>query len=168
MKNSRLEELTKKLLDSLEWKGFAHLDWIFSKKTNDYVLTDFNPRLPGFSNFLTKSGFEIGYFYYADILDLPIKFSTKKSIYFECFRFPGDISNCIRGLLTGKISTIKVILSYANIANPKYKKIFDVFIYEDPIFTILYWSRICAKFLRRISYIVYEEISRILKNNQLF
>ena len=154
--NPRIEELTKKLLDSLNWRGFVHLDWIFSKKANDYLLTDFNPRLPGFSNLFFRSGFDIGYGYYADLLDLPFELATKKCIYFESFRLPGDISSGIRGIIQKRLSLKEFILSYLAVFNQKYTKIFDVFMPEDPLYTLLSWYKDLSYFLAR-------KLDRIIK-----
>ncbi|MEI8349370.1 MAG: hypothetical protein WCI77_04365 [Candidatus Omnitrophota bacterium] len=160
--NRRLEELTKKLLNNLHWKGFVHLDWIFSKKEQDYFLTDFNPRLPGFSNLLFRSGFDIGYGYYADLLNLPTSVTTKKCIYFECFRVPGDISGGIGAIAKKRITLKEFIFPYFYISNPNYKKVFDVFMLEDPLYTFLSWCKDTSSFLIR----KFGRISKLLTRTQ--
>ncbi len=96
VKNSELSMLSKKLLDSLSWRGFAHFDWIYSKKKKKYYLTEINPRLPGFSFYPSNAGFEMAYFYYADLINEPfIVPKLAPSFYFEPFRYPGDISATI-------------------------------------------------------------------------
>lgn len=149
--NPKLEEYTKKILDSLNWRGIANLDWVYLPEKTEYFLTDFNPRLPGFSNFPSKIGFEMAYFYYLDLIGEPVTIPPiPKSIYFETFRMPGDLSGGIRAILERKLQVKPFIVSYLNIFNPKYKKVFDVFEPSDPKFTFIHWYRTLKRLFKKI------------------
>lgn len=136
-----LEQYTKSLLSHLQWKGMAHLDWIYSKKYNKYLLCEINPRLPGFSNFLTKVNFEMAYMYYADLCGRPIaKPSFEKALYFEALRMPGDITTGIYAIAKGYLPLKPFIASYLQLLSFKHNVCFDIFYKSDPAFTLKSWS----------------------------
>lgn len=141
IKNEKLENYTKRLLDSLEWKGFAHVEWIYSPKYQDFLLCEINPRLPGFSNFFTKIGFETAWFYYADLTGEQYKLPIfKKSLYFEALRIPGDITNSLFAVLKGYMKPYDFIKPYLRIFTFQYKVCMDVYFKRDPLFTLTYWG----------------------------
>ncbi|WP_017732517.1 ATP-binding protein [Nafulsella turpanensis] len=145
-----LKAHTKALLDHLQWKGMAHLDWIYSKKYQQYLLCEINPRLPGFSNFLTKVGFEMAYFYYADLCGqaLPeVKF--EKALYFEALRMPGDITTGIYAISKGYLPLKSFVASYLQLLSFKHNVCFDILYKSDPGFTLKSWSEHLSYMLKR-------------------
>jgi len=130
--NKKLADLSKKLLDSLNWKGFAHIDWVYSKKDNKYYLTEINPRLPGFSFYPSKAGYEMAYYYYADLNDSPYAVGDiTPSLYFEILRYPGDISASISIITRKQYSFRKFLKSYLKIFKGKQTIVIDFLDLKD-------------------------------------
>ncbi len=143
--NEQLEQYTRKLLDHLQWKGFGHVEYIYSAKYQDYLLCEVNPRLPGFSNYLTKVGFEIAWHYYADLVGIKYGLPAfRKSVYMEALRVPGDLTSSLYAVFKGYMSGSDFIRPYLRIFQSGYIVCIDVFFRQDPLFTLAYWS----KFLR--------------------
>lgn len=150
IEDKALENHTKALLDHLEWKGLAHLDWIYSKKHQQYLVCEINPRLPGFSNFLTKVGFEMAHYYYADLLGIPyIQPRFKKSLYFEAFRMPGDLSTGVYAIAKGYLPLKPFVASYLKLLSLKHNVCFDILYKEDPAFTLKSWTEQFFYILKR-------------------
>lgn len=150
IQNPELEKHTKALLDHLQWKGMAHLDWIWSNKHQQYLVCEINPRLPGFSNFLTKVNFEMAYSYYADLCGLPLpEPEFKKSLYFEALRMPGDITTGIYAISKGYLSLKPFVASYLKLFNFKHNVCFDILYKTDPAFTLKSWSEHFLYILKR-------------------
>ena len=150
VQDAELEKHTEALLTHLKWKGMAHLDWIYSEKYQQYLLCEINPRLPGFSNFLTKVGFEMAWFYYADLCKLPIpepKF--EKALYFEALRMPGDITTGIYAISKGYLSLKSFVASYLQLLSFKHNVCFDILYRSDPGFTLKSWSEHLSYMLKR-------------------
>lgn len=145
-----LEKHTKALLDHLEWKGMAHLDWIYSQKYQEYLVCEINPRLPGFSNFLTKVNFEMAWYYYADLCGLPLpQPAFKKSLYFEALRMPGDVTTGIYAVSKGYLSLKPFVASYLKLLTFKHNVCFDILYRTDPAFTLKSWSEHFLYMLKR-------------------
>ncbi len=145
-----LENHTRALLDHLEWKGMAHLDWIYSKKYRQYLVCEINPRLPGFSNFLTKVDFEMAWYYYADLCGLPLPEPRfKKSLYFEALRMPGDITTGVYAIAKGYLPLKPFVASYLKLLTFKHKVCFDIYYKSDPAFTLKSWSEHFFYILKR-------------------
>jgi len=150
IKDKILEDYSKKLLDSLKWKGFAHIDWLYSKKYNSYLLCEINPRLPGFANFMTKNGFDMAWYYYADLVGVEIeKYEFRNALYFEALRIPGDITNGIYSIIKGHIKPWGFIRSYLLIFSFKYNVCLDVFYGNDPLLTLYKWYVFLIYLLKR-------------------
>lgn len=140
IQDPQLEEHSKNLLDHLQWKGMAHLDWIWSNKYQQYQVCEINPRLPGFSNFLTKVNFEMAYFYYADLCRMQIAPPVfKKSLYFEALRMPGDISTGIYAVAKGYLPLRPFLASYLRLFSFKHNVCVDILYKTDPAFTLKSW-----------------------------
>lgn len=109
-----LTKLTEKLLSSIQWRGFANVDYVYVPERGKFYLLDVNPRLPGFSFYPSRAGYEMAWYYYADLTETPysIPESFPKSYYFESFRYPGDISDGLKNILKGRISWKPFISSY--------------------------------------------------------
>ena len=150
IEDKALERHTKKLLDHLKWKGMAHLDWIYSQKYKEYLVCEINPRLPGFSNFLTKVNFEMAWFYYADLCGLPLTEPPfKKSLYFEALRMPGDITTGIYAVSKGYLPLKPFVASYLKLLTFKHNVCFDILYKTDPVFTLKSWSEHIIYILKR-------------------
>jgi hypothetical protein len=130
--NEKIVTLTRTLLDGLKWRGLAHVDWVYSKKRNLYYLTEINPRLPGFSFFPSRAGFEMAYYYYADLTGAAITcHDVKPFLYFESLRYPGDISSTISAIFRRQYSWKKLIKSYARIFTEGKPTVIDFFNTSD-------------------------------------
>lgn len=150
IQDPKLEKHTKALLDHLQWKGMAHLDWIWSRKYNQYQVCEINPRLPGFSNFLTKVNFEMAYSYYADLCGLPLpQPEFRKSLYFEALRMPGDITTGIYAIAKGYLPLKPFLASYMRALSFKHNVCLDILYKSDPAFTLKSWSEHFFYMLKR-------------------
>jgi predicted ATP-grasp superfamily ATP-dependent carboligase len=127
-----LELFTKRILDHLNWNGFAHLDWLYSKKHQSFLLCEINPRLPGFSNFITKIGFDMAWYYYTDLtkMDKPL-YRFKRALYFEALRHPGDLTTNLLAVINGHLNVWSYIKPYVKTLTLKYTVVFDVFYGTD-------------------------------------
>ncbi len=140
-RNETLEQHTRTILDHLGWRGLAHLDWIYSRKYQQYLLCEINPRLPGFSNLLTKVGFEMAYYYYADLCELPIPpYQYQAARYHEALRMPGDITTGVYAMLKGYLSPGPFLASYWRSFTSPDPVYFDIHYPDDPGFTRRSWA----------------------------
>ena len=145
-----LETPTRTILNHLRWQGPAHLDWIYSPKYKQYLLCEINPRLPGFSNLLTKVGFEMAYYYYADLCGQPIPpYRFRPALYFEALRMPGDITTGIYAIMKGYLSARSFVGSYLRLLTFRHTVYFDIFYRNDPAFTWRSWSDHLLYLLKR-------------------
>jgi predicted ATP-grasp superfamily ATP-dependent carboligase len=153
--NDELSKLTEKLLNSLSWKGFAHLDWIYSKEERKFYLMEINPRLPGFSILPYKVGFDMAYYYYCDMLDINIEKGNIEysTLYFEALRYPGDISSSLSLIVKRKYGALKFFKSYFRGIFNKKKTIIDLFVIEDKKITIFNFILISKMILSEIFHI---------------
>ena len=139
--DENLKSYTEKLLTHLNWKGFAHLDWLYSHKYKSYLLCEINPRLPGFSNLLVKSGFNTPLNYYYDLIGSNKNaINPKKNVlYFELFRIPGDFFSGLRAVTNGFISLKEFVSPYLKIITFKYKIYIDFVFWSDLKFSLAHW-----------------------------
>jgi predicted ATP-grasp superfamily ATP-dependent carboligase len=137
--NKRLETITKKLLDNLSWQGFAHVEFMYVPEDDEYYLAEINPRLPGYSYFPSNSGYNMGYLYYKAAISEPTTYPEKfgPAIYFESFRYPGDISEGIYQTLKGNLSFTVFIKSYIKLIGFKGTVIIDPIRTKDMNFTLM-------------------------------
>ena len=150
IQDEALEQHTRTILDHLHWKGLAHLDWIYSQKYQQYLLCEINPRLPGFSNFLTKTGFEMAYNYYADLCDLPLQlYQYRPALYFEALRMPGDITTGVYAISKGYLSAWSFVTSYLRLLTFRYQMCLDIWYRSDPAFTLKSWGEQLLYILKR-------------------
>ncbi|HKZ05056.1 MAG TPA: hypothetical protein VJU81_06250 [Methylomirabilota bacterium] len=111
--HAQLEAMTERLLTHLDWRGFAHLDWMRSSRDGRFYLTEINPRLPGFSSVLAKSGFDLAYLYYADLEGLPApEPKPRRTLYLETLRYPGDLSSAAITIARGQYPVGALLKSY--------------------------------------------------------
>lgn len=151
LKEERLEMLSKKLLDSLSWRGFAHMDWVYMTEEDQFYLTEINPRLPGFSAFPSKAGFDMAYYYYADLLGFNFSYNkTGNHIYFELFRYPGDISAALGAISRGQYSWKELFKSYKRALQKNTPVIIDFFDHKDRGMTLYNIKLMFRNFLQRI------------------
>lgn len=146
-----LISLSRKLLDSLDWQGFAHFDWIYSSKKSRFFLTEINPRLPGFSFYPSNAGFEMAWYYYADLAGLPYHVpKPTPSLYFEPLRYPGDLTSAVSTVLRGQYSLKKIFSSYARIFSETKPVVFDFFDTNDLRMTTYNIFLMISKMLREV------------------
>jgi len=127
-----LERLSAQILDHLGWKGFAHLDWLYSQKYERFLLCEINPRLPGFSNFTTAVGFDMAWYYYADLTARQAKpFRFRRALYFEALRHPGDLTTNLLAVKKGHLSLWAFLQPYLKIFTFRYKVVMDVYYGAD-------------------------------------
>jgi predicted ATP-grasp superfamily ATP-dependent carboligase len=158
-KNSiELKDMTREILSSVNWKGFAHVEFLFVPEEKKYYLTEVNPRLPGYSYYPSQAGYEMGYYYYADLVGIshgnPSSFP--KSVYFEALRYPGDISSGIVQMISGNIKILEFIKSYLRLFERGTVKVIDPVKLDDPVFTLFSqldnlkrFFKIVAKYIKK-------------------
>lgn len=150
-KNKRLESQSEKLLSSLHWKGFAHLDWVYVDEDDEYYLTEINPRLPGFSAFPTKAGFDMAFYYYSDLTGQPFDICrTKSHIYFEAIRYPGDLTEGIGAIYRKKYQWSKFLSTYMNLLAHKRPHIIDFADLSDPYMTLYNLKDVMSQIIHRL------------------
>jgi len=140
IENKDVISLSKRLLDSLGWVGFAHLDWVYIRQEDKFYLMEINPRLPGFSFLTYKSGFDMPFCYYSELIGqkLDRNYIIKPSLYFEMFRYPGDISSALSSIIRKQYSLKRFLKSYLRILFERKKVIIDLFCIKD--FKITYFN----------------------------
>jgi len=150
VKNDELAGMADRLLRSLSWRGFTHLDCVYSPGRQSYFLTEINPRLPGFSFFPSQAGFEMGYFYYADLAGMAYDAcNPKEAFYFEFFRYPGDLSSGLSLIMQRKYPATKFVLSYLMPLLKRKKTVFEYFSIHDPKMTLHGLLSIAREFRKR-------------------
>jgi len=129
---------TRKILSKMKWRGLAHVEYFYVPDKNKFMLTEINPRLPGYSYYPSTAGFDFAYYYYADLIGIPYKLPTTfpKSIYFETFHYPGDLNTGILHMLKGNIAPISFLISYLQLLVPGKKKIIDPIRIDDPLYSL--------------------------------
>jgi predicted ATP-grasp superfamily ATP-dependent carboligase len=157
-KCNTLNELTHRILSSVQWNGFAHVEYFYVPNKKKFYLTEVNPRLPGYSYYPCTAGFDMAYYYYADLTfnDLKVKKNFPKSVYFETFHYPGDLTSGLYHSLKGNIDFIKFLKSYLILLKPGIIRIIDPLRFDDPIFTI-------KNQLSLYKRVIYELIKSMLK-----
>lgn len=153
--NQQLVDYTKIILNSLCWRGFAHVEYFYVPSKKQFFLTEINPRLPGYSYYPGSAGFNMAFYYYADLVS--IKFSVAPpppSIYFQSFRYPGDIIDDCMPLFKGYVGFIPFVMSYLQLLMPGRVKIVDPIRLDDLAFTVnSLWYDMKKFFLRCFLYI---------------
>ncbi|MFP3982482.1 MAG: hypothetical protein ACLFV2_02165 [Desulfurivibrionaceae bacterium] len=148
LEQSDLADLSRRLLYGLEWRGFAHLDWVYLPQEKTFCLTEINPRLPGFSLFPSRSGFEMAYYYYADLVGEGFVVPPMKSAaYFEIFRNPGDVSSTLVACLRKQYSFKKFVTSYWREFFSRRPFIVDYFERQDPVRTVRHILRTFSSYV---------------------
>lgn len=158
LEQTELRALTKKLLDGLEWRGFAHVEWVFLQDKKKFCLNEINPRLPGYSFFPCHAGFNMAYFYYADLTCQEYEVPPLRStVYFETFRHPGDFTSTLIACARGKYSFLKLFKSYLKALLGKRPVVVDYFEISEPKRTIYNFLNISSN--------LFKDFFSILKRN---
>ena len=137
--SKELIEMTDKLLLSMQWKGFAHLDFVYQPRDKRFYLLEVNPRLPGFSFYPSAAGYKMALLYYLDLIgETPRNVSDKYpiSVYFETFRSPGDVTANLYYMMKGWIRVWPYILSYLRLLQPGIIKVIEPIRLDDMGFTM--------------------------------
>jgi len=138
MHSPEVVALTKKLLDTVGWQGFANIDYVYVPDREKYYLLDVNPRLPGFSYFPSQAGYEMAWYYYCDLIEksYTIPHDFPKRYYFETLRYPGDVSDGIKYIVKGYLSWPLFINSYFKALFNGNQTIFEPVKLDDMPYTI--------------------------------
>lgn len=130
---TRLVERTEKLLNAYDWRGFAHVEYIYSRKDDEFYLTEVNPRLPGYAYLLSASGHEHGWFYVADLLGdtFHVNGKSRGVTYFEALRYPGDVTDGVINSLRGHLDFGSLFASYLRAFRSQDQVVIDHFNVKD-------------------------------------
>jgi predicted ATP-grasp superfamily ATP-dependent carboligase len=129
----KLVERTHKLLSAYGWRGFAHVEYIYSRKDDEFYLTEVNPRLPGYAYLLSASGHEHGWYYAADLMGevFHVNGKCRDVMYFETLRYPGDVTDGVVNALRGNLGFGSLIKSYADAVKSRDQVVVDYFNVRD-------------------------------------
>ena len=129
-----LVERTERLLKAYEWKGFAHVEYIYSGIDDEFYLTEVNPRLPGYAYLLSAAGHEQGWYYVADLTGDQYESQGKESgvVYFESLRYPGDLTDGVVNGLRGNLKFSALLESYWRALISRDQVVVDHFNSRDP------------------------------------
>ncbi|MFP4092036.1 MAG: hypothetical protein ACLFT3_17140, partial [Cyclobacteriaceae bacterium] len=101
-------------------------------------------------NLLGKVGFDMAYYYYADLCRLPLPtYQFKKALYYEALRMPGNISTGVYAMMNGYLKPLPFLQSYLRLLSAKEDVCLDIFYGSDPAFTAACWSEQLKYLLRR-------------------
>lgn len=153
---ARLVELTDKLLSAYGWRGFAHVEYIYSRQDDEFYLTEVNPRLPGYSYLLSASGHEHGWYYVADLTDTRFEVNGRNQgvMYFETLRYPGDVTDGVINALRGYLDFRSLLASYVRAFRSRDQVVVDHFNVKDLGQTLgLILANIKSFFDKSVSYI---------------
>jgi len=151
-KNPRLEEITKRLLDSLNWVGLAHVEYMYVAEEDEYYLAEINPRLPGYSYFPSSAGFHLAKYYCDLALNHVVEITGefKPAVYFESFRYPGDLSEGLYHLLKRNLRWGPFIKSYGKLFSFNTIKVVEPIRCKDYRFSWKSLSNAVADFARDV------------------
>nr|WP_282562653.1 hypothetical protein [Marinobacter panjinensis] len=153
---ARLVKRTEELLSAYKWRGFAHVEYIYSRQDDEFYLTEVNPRLPGYAYLLSASGHEHGWFYAADLSGETFHVNGKSRgvTYFETLRYPGDITDGVINSLRGNLDFGSLIASYVRAFRSRDQVVVDHFNAKDLGLTLgLVLTNIKSFFDKSVSYI---------------
>lgn len=153
---ARLVERTNKLLSAYGWRGFAHVEYIYSRQDDEFYLTEVNPRLPGYAYLLSASGHEHGWYYAADLMGDSFQTNGKERgvTYFETLRYPGDLTDGVINALRGYLDFRSLLASYIRALRSQDQVVIDYFNVKDLGQTLgLFLVNIKSFFDKSLSYI---------------
>ena len=162
-KNDTIIEHTQKILDAMNYRGFAHVEYFFVRERNQFFLTEVNPRLPGYSYYPCTAGFDMAQQYYEDVLGqrkmrILEKFPT--SLYHETLHHPGDITQGIIRIAKRQATITDYLKSYSGYIGNRYTvKIVDPVRKDDLKFSYRFIKDDMTGLTRQIS----KKIMRILR-----
>ncbi|MDX1590159.1 MAG: hypothetical protein R3296_14590 [Oleiphilaceae bacterium] len=156
--NPLLLERTRQLLEGQQWRGFAHVEFIHSADRDEYLLTEVNPRLPGYAYLLSATGHEQACYYCRDLLGQPYsppplqppQNRDRKILYFESLRYPGDITDGLVNMVRGHLGLKPFLRSYLEALGPGSRVIVDHFNLRDPGMTFYLQVLNARRFLRKL------------------
>lgn len=152
----RLVERTERLLSAYDWRGFAHVEYIYSRQDDEFYLTEVNPRLPGYAYLLSASGHEHGWYYAADLMGDSYQVDGRKQgvTYFEALRYPGDITDGVVNALRGYLDFRSLIASYLRAFRSTDQVVIDHVNVKDPGQTLgLVLTNIKSFLVKSVSFI---------------
>ncbi|MDY6824156.1 MAG: sulfotransferase [Thermodesulfobacteriota bacterium] len=164
--NTDLVEKTRKILSRMQWKGFAHVEYFYVPEKKAFMLTEVNPRLPGYSYYPCAAGFDMAYYYYADLVDIsyPPPSNFPQSIYFETFHDPGDLNMGLVRIFQGYLAPLPFLSSYLNLLVPGKTKIIDPIRLDDPVFSFYTQLEIIRDFTLRCYNYTKRKLPKLMNN----
>lgn len=156
-----IQKKTERLLSAMQWKGFAHVEYFYVPERSLFFLTEVNPRLPGYSYYPCSTGFNMALYYYYDLINVPFikQSSFPKSVYFETFHYPGDLTQGIVHVFKGHINFLSFLSSYLYLFQANLLKVIDPIRCDDLFFTFL----TLIDYLKKLSSDSYNYIYRKMK-----
>jgi Carbamoyl-phosphate synthase L chain, ATP binding domain len=142
---------TRKILEYKNWVGFAHVEFIYSKSTGEYILTEVNPRLPGYSFMHSMSGHEQAVYYASDLFGISYEPAglLEGVTYFQTLRYPGDITEGFINIHRGFITPCSLFGSYYKAFRSDSKVIIDHFNKHDLRMTISIFTNSIVEFISK-------------------
>ena len=143
----------------------AHVEFVCANNSGEYLLNEVNPRLPGYSYLLSSIGFEMAFFYYADLchIDYEVEAHESNEYYFEALRYPGDITDGLVNILRGYVSAKEFIGSYVKALMSGEKIVIDYFNYKDLRLTIAIQLHNVRSFMRKTRLFIIRRIRALFK-----
>lgn len=108
-----LSRLGKELLEGINYKGFAELEFKKDAETGKFYLMEINVRIVNFNNLLYKLGINIPYIMYKDLLGAkvaPLEIREDRNLVF--WYFYEDVFAVKQYLKTGSLSAGEIFRSY--------------------------------------------------------
>lgn len=161
--NPELIETTRHILESIRWQGPAHVEYIYDRISQKFLLTEINPRLPGYSYLLSQTGYEFGYFYAADLfgLDYTTPARMPETFYFESLRCPGDVTEGLINSFRGFITIRSLFKSYLSAIFSKERMVIEHLNYVDIPMSIAILLNNAVNFIRKMMTYIRKRSSRI-------
>ena len=161
--NPELIETTRRILESIGWQGFAHVEYIYDRLSQKFLLTEINPRLPGYSYLLSQTGYEFGYFYAADLFGLNYTSppAMPETVYFEALRYPGDVTDGIANAFRGFFTLRSFVKSYLSAFFSKERVVIDHLNYGDIPMSVAILLHNEVNFIRKMTTYIRKRSMRI-------
>lgn len=129
----QLKKIVRDFLASINYRGFASIEFKEHPQTRDWYYIELNPRLPYYHSLIYDSGINLPYIYYKDMLDAdenPIFYQRNGIIWID---FIGDVYSFLKKYSKGEISIFFWFLSVIKSRSYAIFKINDIkpFLYRS-------------------------------------
>jgi predicted ATP-grasp superfamily ATP-dependent carboligase len=140
-----LFEIGSKFLESIGFKGFAEIEFKKDAKTGKYYMIEVNVRTTNLNNLLYKSGINMPYVAYKDLIGEPVEpKAIKKDTRLVFWYAYEDILAVRKYIKTKQLKLSQVLKSYLR---PKAYAIWDL---DDPKPAFVFWFKIIKQVFRKI------------------